>query len=163
MPRRTQPLLERFLSRIVITESCWFWTGHVQDDGYGRISIGGRHGKGLMVHKVAYELWVGPIPEGLVIDHTCHNADSLCDGRSCIHRRCVNPDHLEGVTQAINVARGRGIAAINANKVRCIHGHPFDDANTYVTPDGKRACKQCKRISGKQTDARRAPRRRGVG
>jgi hypothetical protein len=119
------------------TQDCWNWTGAL-DNGYGRFQGGPRGSKVHRAHRLAYELLVGPIPEGLVLDHLCRN------------RRCVNPDHLEPVTNRINVLRGEGWAASRARQTHCIHGHEFTPANTYVDPKrGTRGCRECRR--GRQT------------
>lgn len=101
-------------------------------------------------HRLSYELYVGPIPEGLQIDHTCHNADESCKGgSSCLHRRCVNPAHLEAVTQFVNIMRGKSFSGINARKSHCPKGHPLDDANTLWTKKKGhhpyRMCRICRR------------------
>lgn len=88
---------------------CWPWTSTLCGDGYGVITVDGRQ---LKAHRFAYELLVGPIPEGLVIDHVCHNLDTSCvDGQACPHRRCVNPAHMEPVTPSENTARAHRHAA----------------------------------------------------
>lgn len=71
---------------------CWLWTSVIAPTGYGMFA-GGR-GAMVYAHRWAYEATVGPIPDGLVIDHLCRNT------------RCVNPDHLEAVTQRVNTHRG---------------------------------------------------------
>lgn len=83
--------------------ACWPWTGHRDDNGYGlgngygRFRLGGQNGPRYYAHRLAYELLIGPIPEGLVIDHLCSN------------RACVNPAHMEPVSIAENVRRGREV------------------------------------------------------
>src|SRR5690242_12375628 len=77
-------------------EDCWHWTGARNPNGYGLIS---EFGRSKLAHRVVYEALCEPIPLGLDLDHTCHNADEACPGgRACTHRRCVNPWHLEVVT-----------------------------------------------------------------
>ena len=116
-------------------EGCWLWTGALSD-GYGSFGIEGHRTKGA--HRYAYETLVGPVPSGLQLDHLCRV------------RNCVNPDHLEPVTQRENLLRSEGAAARNARKTHCENGHPFDDENTSST-NGKRRCRAC----GRESEQRR--------
>jgi hypothetical protein len=92
-----------------------------------------------------------PIPEGLVLDHTCHTDDPTCPGGvTCPHRRCVNPGHLEAIKQGANVLRSlRTMPHRNAAKTHCPAGHAYTPENTYSgrTKKGsaRRECKTCKR------------------
>jgi len=80
----------------------------MQPNGYGTRSAH-RRCETRLAHRIAYQLVVGPIPDGLVLDHLCHTRDPDCaDNANCPHRRCVNPAHLEPVTRRENIARGRG-------------------------------------------------------
>lgn len=152
---------ERLLAqRSVQPNGCWHWTGGLSEDGYGRCGYEGR--TGVNVHRVAYEIFVGAIPDGLTINHRCHDADPACPGGRCDHRRCFNPEHLEAVTNTSNILSGKTPAAINAAKVECVNGHPFTPDNTYIRPDGYRGCRICRREAGRRHESKRRPRRRGT-
>jgi hypothetical protein len=127
-----------------LENGCWEFTGYVLPSGYGQL------GRNVGAHRIAWEVANGrPIPAGLVIDHTCHNADLDCHADTeCPHRRCVNPAHLEAVSSATNILRGHSAAAINARRQVCSAGHPFTANNIYERPDAKypnRNCRACKR------------------
>lgn len=93
IPRPKKPALERFLSFVAVQEDgCWLWTGCITKGGYG--SFRNEHGKTENSHKWAYKVFIGPVPEGLELDHLCRN------------RACVNPNHLEPVTRSQNTVRG---------------------------------------------------------
>jgi hypothetical protein len=128
--------------------ACWLWARGLTYDGYGQLRQGKRQRK---AHQIFYERYRGPIPAGMTIDHLCHNADVACvGGKTCLHRHCVNPAHLEAVTIRVNTARGRTITALNAGKTHCKHGHPFDASNTLIerqTGGGyRRACHACQLV-----------------
>lgn len=125
-------------------DECWLWTGQIMPKvGYGRLK---RPGGYIPAHRLVYEMFVGPIPAGLVIDHTCHNADLTCPGGGdCAHRRCVNPAHLEAVTNRENILRGKAWSAVNARKMECPSGHPYDDENARYKANGWRICRECNR------------------
>ncbi len=108
---------------------CWLWLPPDDGNGYGQFH---RKGSVIRAHRFAYEDMVGPIPDGLELDHLCRV------------RRCVNPSHLEPVTTEENLLRGMGPAAINARKTHCPQGHPYDEANTYRYKN-KRGCRACVR------------------
>lgn len=137
------PALERVLRETTPgPNGCVIWTGALlKSGGYGQVNLDGTSRR---VHRVAYELMVGPIPKGLFLDHTCHNRDTSCPGGdTCLHRRCLSPHHLEPVTPGENTRRSPH--APN-RKTHCDAGHPFDSANTYYRPDtGTRQCIQCGR------------------
>lgn len=92
-PRRRIPVSERLWEKVEIVGTCWLWTARPSKNGYGGISLGGQRAPRVYAHRLAYELLVGPIPPGLVLDHLCFN------------KLCVNPDHLEPVTAAENTRR----------------------------------------------------------
>lgn len=125
--------LDRFLAKVAVRDDgCWEWTGTRLPAGYGSFWWDGRKS---YAHRFAHEAYIGPIPEGLTIDHLCRN------------KWCVNPAHLEAVTQRVNTLRAPGPASEHAAQVACIHGHPFDAVNTYVAPNGTRKCRECRRTT----------------
>ena len=107
---------------------CWLWLAGT-GDGYGKFWLDGH----ALAHRVAYEWLAGPIPEGLHLDHLCRVTT------------CMNPAHLEPVTVRVNSLRGVGFCAQNVAKAHCPAGHEYNEANTYVDPDGGRQCKACHR------------------
>lgn len=123
--------LTRFLAKVQREGSgCWRWTGAINQHGYGRVwDI--RRGGAVQAHRFSYEAHKGSVPDGLVIDHLCRN------------RACVNPDHLEPVTNRENLLRGANFVADEARRTQCPVGHPYDEANTYRRPDGIRTCRAC--------------------
>jgi hypothetical protein len=123
--------LEERFERLVAEPKggCWTWMGSRSQTGYGKFNGLGE----TLAHRVAYRLFVGPIPTGLTLDHLCRN------------RACVNPSHLEPVTRRVNILRGTSPQAVNARKDHCPAGHAYDSANTYHYA-GKvpaRACRTC--------------------
>lgn len=132
-------LFDRFEAKHIPepNSGCFLWFGAYDPvGGYGYIA-GGR-GKQELAHRVSYELFVGPIPDGLQIDHKCRM------------RCCVNPSHLEPVTCKVNIGRGNtGLAAARRQlaKTHCSNGHPYIDENTYRGPGregrGRRTCRTC--------------------
>lgn len=132
---RSTPAIDRALRRIQVHPlGCWIYMGRLNRGGYG--VIGQRRGEGWLVHRLVYEDFLGPIPEGLDLDHLCFTP------------ACCNPAHLEPVTRAENTRRqwlaGRGAAHVNAAKTHCPRGHLYDAENTRVKPsDGRRRCRTC--------------------
>jgi hypothetical protein len=144
-PRRKAsrtPVKERIQARVTVDPGgCWLMDGRLRN-GYALIRDA--EGKQRDAHRVVYEEYVGPIPEGLQLDHVCHTLDKDCaGGHSCPHRRCVNPAHLEPVTQRENALRGVSFSAVNAAKTHCGNGHEFTPENTYYRTPTHRVCRAC--------------------
>ena len=112
MGRPPEPIWDRFWAKVVVTDDCWEWQAYVNSKGYGLI---GHENKMQLAHRVAYEMFVGSIPQGLQLDHLCRI------------RLCVNPRHVEPVTAQENSRRGL-TGANNLRKTRCPKGHPLDAA-----------------------------------
>jgi hypothetical protein len=133
---------------------CWLWPGRTNADGYGTIDVGGRAGRRVGVHRVAWQSENGPIPLGMEVDHLCRQ------------RRCVNPSHLALATGAENKQRAMHASAVNAAKTECINGHPFDEANTIIIRSRRdptrswRQCRACKKASEQMRYAKQPPRKR---
>lgn len=119
-----------FLSRVQITPTCWNWKLYVRPDGYGIVYIN-RYPQ--YAHRYSYELFKEFIPDNYVIDHLCRN------------KKCVNPAHLEAVTQKENLIRGENVVSIiNLEKTHCSQGHSFKPPHLYIDPNnGKRSCRTC--------------------
>lgn len=143
------PLMDRVWRRVERhgPAECWPWRGSLQK-GYAVLTVRFPEGRRTAkVSRLVYEDVVGPIPDGLHLDHVCHTKDDACEGGpTCEHRRCLNPRHLEPVTQAENTRRAaRNLGAANRAKAACPSGHPYDAENTYVY-EGRRYCMECNRI-----------------
>lgn len=129
----------RFLAKVnkdgpihpTLGTACWLWTASIDLGGYGQFYYRGARGK---AHRFAYESAVGPIPDGLQLDHLCRV------------RSCVNPAHLEAVTMLENIRRGEGGSNFRL-KTHCPKGHPYSGDNLYVSIDAagqrRRHCRTC--------------------
>jgi hypothetical protein len=139
----TYDALDRFMDNVRVQENgCAIWIGGSRNCGtdYGGFNF---RGKRYLAHRYAYEQLIGPIPEGLSLDHLCRNP------------RCVNPAHLEPVTHRENVVRGIGVPAVNARKTHCKRGHPFSEANTRVRLKKGRPGRECRTCIREQKRERR--------
>lgn len=151
-------LRQRLLSKAVVDwdTGCWIWTASINMHGYGQISVKCSDGKfrPRRAHRVSYQMLMGPIPDGLQLDHLCRN------------RACINPAHLEPVTNRENTIRGDG-PSINSRRLRgrthCKNNHPFDESNTYIDPLGKRVCRACSREKVRRAEGRSGSQQRTRG
>jgi hypothetical protein len=134
--QQAKPLIEWF--RTGPLNDCWPWLGSHSNGGYGTY-------RGNPAHRGVYEALVGAIPEGMYLDHTCHNDASCPGGSSCPHRACVNPFHLEPVSNKENILRGESPAAKNARKTHCPYGHPLDGV-IHLKDRIARRCLTCHRL-----------------
>lgn len=112
---------------------CHVWQRSCYHNGYAQFAPAG---VGTVGHRFAYERKYGQVPAGLQLDHYLYP-------ERCYGPVCVNPDHVRPVTARENTMRSDGISARNAAKTHCKRGHPFDEANTYLLPNGRRACRAC--------------------
>lgn len=114
-------------------DACWTWGGDVHKSGYGSIYVHGGRPQLQKAHRFAYERLVGPIPDGMEVDHTCHTKECPTPGMGDPHRSCVNPRHLEVVDRPTNIRRSQApekTREMFAAITHCPQGHPYDEANT---------------------------------
>jgi len=130
-PSWQQRAREYVRRRVIDRTSCWTTGLRLDRHGYARSTFEYRH---WFIHRLSYEAYVGPIPDGMVIDHICRN------------RACVRPDHLEPVTVWENTRRSDNFMAHRAASSTCGKAHPFDDANTRMRGN-RRQCRACNRSS----------------
>lgn len=134
-PRVRIDPVERFWSKVLkgSADECWPYTGSITNSGYGEFTTG--RGKCHLAHRFAYEAAIGPIPDGLTIDHV--------KTRGCNRKDCVNPNHLEAVTMAENLRRSNAASAINSRKTACPRGHAYDGVRVRRSGLKQRTCSIC--------------------
>ena len=139
----------RFRSHIVVDPAtgCWLWTGSNQGrQGYGIYKVAVGDQRWVMAHRFCYEFIIGPIPQGLVLDH------------GCLTEPCVNPFHVQAVTSRINTLRGNSPPAVNARKIFCKRGHLLVGGNLYRKVRNGwpvRECRTCNRLLARRYRAKR--------
>ena len=130
------------------SQSCWNWTGAKVKDGYGVVA---RKIKGkkynIFVHRLSYYSQFGEIPNGMVIDHTCHTAEIDSCKDVCQHRSCVNPSHLRVVSIKENVKTQRTHSSYWNSETfgQCRNGHKWEEGSFKVYKSGKRSCNTCRK------------------
>lgn len=139
--------MRRLLEKVAVDEDgCWRSTGSLTPKGYARFKFDDRSGSG---HRFAYLALVGPIPEGLELDHRCRV------------RHCVNPTHLEPVTHLENLNRRKPSEEwARSLPTHCVNGHEYTPDKTYTRPNGKRDCRICKNAEKARYRARKAAARK---
>lgn len=154
-PQKRMHPRERLARKSVRDEStgCLMWTGRLTSCGYGSVTImqAGYPVATFSAHKVSYELARGRVPDGLVLDHLCRN------------RACIEPSHMEPVSQRENIMRSPiAQGALNAAKTHCAQGHEYSPENTYLYVSGPprattmRVCKTCRAEWSRKRHARKA-------
>jgi hypothetical protein len=136
----TRPAIDRWRDGYDVVNECWIWRGAKDRKGYARFRDS--DGRTVSVHRFAYQNTVGEIPDGMVLDHLCRNPG------------CCNPAHLEPVTNAENIRRGRQ-GQPQLSRTHCPKGHPYDDANTLRYRANERLCRECQRLNWRKQESRR--------
>ena len=147
--RLVERALLRVAARTTFTDSCWIWRGTRNHKGYPHLKVGRID---VRVHRWLYGIAIGPVGDDLTMDHLCRV------------RACINPDHLEPVTNRENVLRGVGPTAQNARKTMCSHGHPYTPENTgYQDSPGHagRYCITCRRTRSRTVPPEQGPAAKG--
>lgn len=154
MGRKRLDPIANWWSKVDAGDECWLWTASRDKDGYGKfaVGLGGKRQVHTRAHRFAYESFNGPIPDGMVVCHSCDNPP------------CCNPAHLFLGTpddnNADKVVKDRhakvwGTPLTRSRQTECINGHPFDDVNTYVDSRGYRSCRTCRREAARRAYYRR--------
>jgi hypothetical protein len=130
---------------IIDGNGCHIWTGSLNSDGYGqwRPEPTSHPTRWVKMHRWRYEREVGPVPDGLVLDHF------VCDNRAC-----CNPRHVRPVSVRENTLRGRSVTADKLGQTHCLRGHPLSGENLITRTDGRR-CLVCTRAAGRKRQAKR--------
>lgn len=137
----------RFWAKVEKTDTCWLWLSELSHNGYGRFTVRRERKRKIRVpaHRWSLLLAGVEVPSGMEVDHLCKT------------RNCVRMDHLEVVTQIENNRRSDSVAGRNSRKTHCVREHDLSDPKIlYVTPNGRRQCRICRRMAVSAHRARTA-------
>lgn len=148
-------LIDRLYADVNVldSESCWLWNKSTVKDGYGKMRriINGKQ-LPIFVHRLSWYTQFGEIPDGMVVDHTCHNPATCAGGPTCEHRRCINPNHMRLTTMKDNISKG---SSVRANVGLCKNNlHEWIDENTKIWSSGKKVCLPCVKAQAKRAKER---------
>lgn len=136
---------DRLWSKVRIDGDCWMWTAG-KSNGYGRIRVSGVT---FYTHIFVYEDMVAEVPDGLTLDHLCHDPATCAGGVECPHRACLNPYHLDPCPSSVNVLRAKGNLGPKPKEF-CIRGHRI-----VTSKRGNRSCPTCTRDANRRWRAQR--------
>jgi len=139
--------LQRFEKGYTVSrDGCWLWEKSNRDNGYVDFM---EDRKRIRAHIWSYLFFIGEYDRALDVDHLCHNKSDCKGGNDCMHRRCVNPNHLEPVSRRVNANRGKTGKYLSDRKF-CNHGHEFTEENTQINLSGARKgirrCRKCRSL-----------------
>ncbi len=141
----TDNQLKKIIDRIEPQESgCWWYPAAPDNKGYAVTKIGWPVAKTRRIHRLSWIYYKGDIADNMVLDHLCHDLSSCEGGNTCIHRRCVNPEHLQAVSASENSKKS---VRILKYRTHCKRGHALENnIHEYDTKQGKRSvCITCQK------------------
>lgn len=153
---------DRLLDKVAAGRNgCWIYTGAVGRNGYGYFAVSAK--ERTVAHRISYRTFVGQIPDDCQIDHVCHNQDQSCrGGDACLHRRCINPAHLEAVAPRENTLRSPWTTASKwAARTHCNNGHEYTPETSSIRYRNGRPVRICRPCAAAR--ARKANARKGAG
>jgi len=152
---------KKIIDRIEPQENgCWWYKGVPNRKGYAQTRIGWPVTKPILIHRLSWIYYKGDIPDGMVLDHICHDPAVCKGGITCEHRRCVNPDHLQIVTPTEN---GQRTVRLLKYRTHCTKGHSLENNTIQFPSRTTTICHTCKKENSKRSAAKaRAKKKAGV-